>query len=621
MPNYNGKVVSAFRNDAIKSVILIDDDYIPYEEIIDINNENNNKIDQCLIGLRSGDIEVDQYREKLNELKFSLKQSGVAREVKEYFNDLSIVCDVEKTTKDISADKIRKSDLIVLDYQLEDKDPTQALDLIYKLSTNSHMNIVVVYTNNNLDQTWLEIASCLRGSYNGDPDDYSITEGWDDKWNDFVDDNSPENWNPSDSAKADFLVSGNENKIKGEISRLLKNKGKFPELEILKCYLETVVSKHNKLKTDFNPTSSIQGDFDNKECQWLISGNVFITLLQKNESENNQLGIPKAEQIWSQVEKALCHWGPSLYRVVASELQNKIEDGRFSFEAGHSSDHKREAALLWHLINNHKDNINVAAENLLDHMLQDFSHDLLKERDLVNFIKETANHVTKDAKPHVEFEKGNEEQHKEYLLSLFEIAFSNTNRGNDKLNDAYHSDVIHTLNEELSTYKTLPKFVTTGLVMVDQDDPQSWYLCVTPSCNSVPGQVSDLASKKMTPHRNHTLLKLEKFTKYKEKLECATHSKFIFVTHETQKIALGVLDSNTNLPKIEKVVVMHHDDQPLEVDGKQVSFHSVSGSKLEYTTKKLIPVKMLRPIYAARFQNFQSHYEGRIGVDYVDLKI
>ena len=617
MFEYNKQITSAFRNDAIKSVILIDDDYVPYEDIVRESFSINEKIDTYIDSLDSEEATKEKYKETLQNLKLSLKQSTLATEVKEYFNKLSIVCDVEKTTKDISAEKIRKSDLIVLDYQLDNDDPTQALKLIHELSENSHMNIVVVYTNNDLDKTWLEIAACLRGSTNSE--DYSSADNWEDRWDEFEEEYEPENWLPSSEAVAEFLKSGNGNNIRKEVARIINGK-KFPDSDLWLCYLETVVGKLNILQEQSRTDNNlIQGNFLNKECQWLISGNVFVTLLSKNQEDQGL--IPKAEQIWSQVEKALCDWAPSLYRVVASELQNKIEDGRFSFEAGLPTDHKREAALLWHLINNPTDNLDLASGNLLEHMLQDFSHDLLKEETLVKFIKNIALNVAKDAKPFTKATDDNGEEYKQYIESLFKVAYDNTNRGKEKLDDKYYGAVIHTLNEELSTYKILPQFITTGLVLVDADNPQDWYLCVTPSCNSVPGQASDLATKKMKPHRNHTLLKLEKFTNYHAQLKNATQSKFIFVTHGSQKLVLSVLDSNTHLPKIEKVVVMNHDNEMLTPKGKSVAFLSVEGSELKYIDKTLKPVTQLRPAYAARFQNVQSHYEGRIGVDYVDLNI
>ncbi|MBY7826317.1 hypothetical protein KW471_19295, partial [Vibrio fluvialis] len=84
---------------------------------------------------------------------------------------------------------------------------------------------------------------------------------------------------------------------------------------------------------------------------------------------------------------------------------------------------------------------------------------------------------------------------------------------------------------------------------------------------------------------------------------------------------LSVLDSVTGLPKIEKVVVLNHDDEPLSSDGKKVAFLSLEGNELRYVNKILKPVALLRPAYAARFQNTQSHYEGRIGVDFINLSI
>ncbi|MBY7898974.1 hypothetical protein KW478_21025 [Vibrio fluvialis] len=620
---YDQKITSAFRNDAIKSVILIDDDYVPYEDIIKSSQEINKKIEDYLKDTAEEPISVQKHEEILNSLKLSIKQSSLATEVKEYFNSLSIICDVEKTTRDISAEKIRKSDLIVLDYQLDDKDPIQALNLIQELSRNSHMNIVVVYTNNDLNVTWMEIASCLRGSYNGDPEEYYSEGGWDDRWANFDEDYNPSSWDLSHQSLADYILTNELNPIKREIARLISGKS-FPDAELIECYLEGQISKLNLLN---NPRvdyiENTQGNYANKECQWLISGNVFVTLVAKNKEDDQ---IPKAEQIWKQVENALIDWAPSVYKVVASELQNKIENGRISFEAGQASDHKREAALLWYLLNNREEDIRVASGNMLENMLQDFSNDLLKDDSLIEFILDLSQNASNDVKQFVNYidPKSDEEgfkKYKDFIEHLFKVVHENTNRSNEKLSDEYYSSVIHTLNEEISTTKILPRFVTTGLILVDRDEPTDWYLCVTPSCNSIPGQTTDSATKKIKPHRNHTFLKLERNNRYKDKLVSATQSKHLYITYESQKLALSVLDSVTGLPKIEKVVVLNHDDEPLSSDGKKVAFLSLEGNELRYVNKILKPVALLRPAYAARFQNTQSHYEGRIGVDFINLSI
>jgi hypothetical protein len=48
-------------------------------------------------------------------------------------------------------------------------------------------------------------------------------------------------------------------------------------------------------------------------------------------------------------------------------------------------------------------------------------------------------------------------------------------------------------------------------------------------------------------------------------------------------------------------------------------FHASPDDGPQFFTKKLTPIAQLRDSYAVRLQNIQSHYEGRIGVDFVNL--
>ena len=43
--------------------------------------------------------------------------------------------------------------------------------------------------------------------------------------------------------------------------------------------------------------------------------------------------------------------------------------------------------------------------------------------------------------------------------------------------------------------------------------------------------------------------------------------------------------------------------------------------EIKHITKKVYPIALLKPAYAARYQNIQSHYEGRIGVDFITLDL
>ena len=44
-------------------------------------------------------------------------------------------------------------------------------------------------------------------------------------------------------------------------------------------------------------------------------------------------------------------------------------------------------------------------------------------------------------------------------------------------------------------------------------------------------------------------------------------------------------------------------------------------TEIQQNMKKIYPIALLKPAYAARYQSIQSHYEGRIGVDFITLNL
>lgn len=616
---YGELLTKTFRDDAIKSVIFIDDDFVPYESLVEQSEQINIKLEQIKNAITDKEFALETHGTLLSELDTPLKQSKLAKEMKEYFHTLSLTCDIENTTKVLSAEKIRKSDLIVLDYQLEGDDPKLSLELLCDLSKNSHMNIVVVYTSNNLDDTWVEIVTALRGSFNEDPDDYSQDEGWGDKWETFSEDISSHWDDPSYSELAEFMVFGTMKKFRGRLARLTR--GPLPELDLLTCYLETKLARLNTYGTELNTEfSRIRGNLDNKECRWIQSGNVFITLV--NKAEESEETIFKPQQIWGQIELALRDWKPSFYRVIASELQNRIENGDLSVGSSHKKGNNQEGALLWHLLNSEESQLTYNTSNLLEMMLLDIFDDFNSDRELLAFIIDVMKNIEEDIPEYVKYEKGSEAKHKAYLESIFKLSHQNSDESGTKYTNEYAFNLVHTLNQELSLRKNLPDYITTGLVLVDSENKDKWYLCVTPSCNTVPGQDTDDSISMLKPHRANTLIKLEKCEDYKSEIKIASQSKSIFLTYKGEPFAFRVVHPQTSLPSIEKVIVLNHDNIAMTIeDGKQVSFLTSIDNELVYKTQKLLPVVCLRPAYAARYQNFQSHYEGRIGVDFVALNL
>ena len=88
------------------------------------------------------------------------------------FRIQNVLCDIANNAEELSVgvlDRIRKSDLVVLDYHLSNTDHTdasEAIRILAQLADSKHFNLVVVYTKQtDLNAVWIEIATNLHGGW------------------------------------------------------------------------------------------------------------------------------------------------------------------------------------------------------------------------------------------------------------------------------------------------------------------------------------------------------------------------------------------------------------------------------------------------------------------------
>ena len=619
---YNQKIVQTYRNDAIRSVILIDDEYLPYKKLIENKEVLSEKLKE-LSDYDSGDI--FEYKNKVTELmdlEISSKRSDVAKNFIDFFHRNKCICDVESDTESLDHEKIRKSDLVVLDYYLKpetsDNRAGLSLELISQLSDSKHMNLVVVYTNEPVNQVWLEIAATLKGTEEISVDTFlskseliqrwnENSEDWIGKWKNVV----------SDSLLVDYFKDEN-NPVQKAIEELqllcAEDELEKPD-DIHAQYLlkQSAVALNKNLK----PTTSM--NIHGEKGVWIQAGNIFIALCSKQDQST-------PDDVWDCIEKSLCSWKPSFYRVVTSELQNQIEDANLSMEKSLLCSDKEQMAFLWGILQAEDKDKNRVTRELLGNIANEALNRVLYNSDFISKIVCTAEEVSHQKISYVARNPKNETPYKEFQTKILKLASNNVVNGTD-ISEQQQYEIAHSYNEKLSTTKHFPKYITTGSILKDENDV--WYICVTPSCNTIPNQATDRSIRELKPHRSLTLARLKKISPVYEALHNAHHSSYIYVTSlEGDSLAFSVVGIESKLPDLIKVIIMNHDSEVWENDDHKVmttfktKLDKITGSKkIEQTQRKIYPIALLKPAYAARYQNIQSHYEGRIGVDFITLDL
>lgn len=614
---YQQKIVEAFRDNAIRSVLLIDDEYLSYKSAIDNKKEISAKIADLGSTYESQDIDLLQTKiQELVKLNIDIQRSDVASNFINFFHENKFICDVESNTNNLEHEKIRKSDLIVLDYYLEQEGQNRAepsLKLINQLSSSQHMNVVVVYTNEPLTKVWLEIAATLKGSKERPEDNLSqfLKDNWEANEDEWL-----EKWATYQSIDmlSDFILDRHNSKeiMKDFKSLYSDDLDEQPTQQHINIMLENSLQGYNKIQTRYSERG-IHG----QKGMWLQAGDIFIALCSKQDQDSPL-------EVWSSIEKALLDWNPSVYRVVTSELQNKFEDANLTMSKNLSYADEAQMAFTWGILKTKPEQQGRVARELLGNVVEDALNTILYNTNFITNVVNTTHAINDTALEHVELTDNNTAEHISFQKKILELASMNA-KGIEPKEDKELYEIAHAYNEQLSTSNHYHKYITTGSLL--RDDSNNWYICVTPSCNTVPNQETDSGISDLKPHRALTLVKLIKVTDIKKALHNAHHSSYIFIRDREQKcLAFSVVDENKKLPDLIKVVIKNHDFEEWGVDDekqryKEMITFKTDGEHIVQNESKVYPIAMLKPAYAARYQNIQSHYEGRIGVDFAPLNI
>lgn len=641
---YKKLITKTFRDDAIRSVLLIDDDYNSYIDLSKKQKELIDEIQKIAPSLNEGEQppkipedsifakqalqkiyeQLEILRELSNKISTSFKRTSVASEFVKFFHDETYICDVENKVNFLNPDKVRKSDLIILDYCLSESDSSQSLQLLRNLSCSKHLNLVVIYTNQPLKRVWLEVAATLRSSKVISPTDYlsediELLKQWGDAEEEYK-----QSWTSLSRKQVIRFILGEPETVIEEVTCQFWDDiqehdtfdyeiHKKPTNKIISYLCECDIRK-NILLADGGSSVKIHG----KDELWIQCGEIFIALCEKKNSSQEEIA-QQPQAVWQKLEEALHDWYPNFYRIVLSELQNRIEDSNFCMSKKLSRPEHEQIALLWSILKEHPDKQLNVSESLLRYLLRDISDELLQRNDknILEFIKSAALNSLNKSLIHVKLTNKNREEHNDFIRKTVKFAKENYKGNIEKFDTNFCLNIAHAFNERTTTLPDIPSYITTGMVLKSKKSSKtSWYMCVTPSCDTVPEQKNADNAAQLDPHRLLTFAKL-KPVDLAEALANAHQSSYIFISdNDLSRIALSVIDPETKQPDLVKLVVVNHNKRILINTGQKALKLKNKDEGIKTEEMMMIPIVLLAPNYAARYQAVQSHHEGRIGVDF-----
>jgi Response receiver domain len=581
---YKELITKTFQDNAIRSVVMIDDEYLRYDELLD----------QLVRGTAN-----------ITDQRISITKKAV--NLHNFFRtEKNILCDIDNGVGTINAEKIRKSDLVILDYQLDKDDPKKSIALIGQLQKNDHMNLVVLYTHAPPEEVWIRLAASLRDAksldsiaLSSDLPSLTLQKAWEEVTN-FTGElpTDWDNWITNDDLSKYILTGDLGIHAIGLFGKTHRNNGKpFRQLACEK----KLASKNPSINASEMHDLDVRGS--NGNVKWIQSGNVFVVIHSKSLDDRPE----EPKELWDALTAGLVDWNPSYHQLLISEIQNSLENDGLSFDPSTTDIEAHAAWLSVTLQKNDATQRHDLSKQLIQQLVDDIRIKLSSKDTLIKFQNDSIEVLC------TQKNSAQDKSFDEFSATHVKLNITDPN---------FSERIHHALNASFSSSTFTGKYITTGTVVREELDDTKWYLCVSPACDTVPIQTKGALARRLKPDRLLKFLVLSKIN-LESALEDATSGRCVFIsTNTNERLAFNV-QNNQYAPEVEYALIHDHNspNENIIKDGVKASFlHRDDDKPSSLKEVKIIPVSQLRDSYTARYQTVASHHLGRVGVDYFDLK-
>jgi hypothetical protein len=506
------------------------------------------------------------------------------------------LCDVDNAaavTEKFEREKhLNQSDLLVLDFHLDPAkkdDPSKALGILQELARSEHFNLVIIYTGADPAQVVREVSFSLGGGNELTLQQIEDSERFFEDLEEVVLDDVTQAC--SFAIIENYLSGKRPNGTSTDLRAALLQAG--AHVRTHNALIDYVCADHFKRTIPPSVIDSrlgfqkVEASFAaGNETRWVSQGNLFAVVVHKSESPN---------VLVERLHAALVEWNPSPLRVLMIHARASLE------KAGTVADEKvldtprRQAGWLLRVLLA-KDDVEGRryVQELYGRLFERLIHSV--EGGMVDFGLRLI--VRGDLDP-VGAAK---------LMAAAPAAMSN-------------DDIYHALNEHLCSDLNKDMVMTTGVIFrAERNRVQSYWLCVSPACDLVPGQnaggwdgdlhpLRPISAVRLSPVKNPQAVAL--------RLKDATQGRHVFVHIDNAPVALEVADANSRQMKIETLLLANEGViEELRFNGFTIGYLG-AGPVVEPIVFEVVAV--LRADYANRLLAESGHQRSRIGVDFVNL--
>jgi hypothetical protein len=571
---------------SLKSVFLVDDSFPTYEDMFG----------------ESSAVEAFAERDR-------------ARRLYSAFRERNLPCDIENSFQAGGiemVERLRKCDLIVIDYHLDPGviDNSKSIEILRKLADSPHFNTVIVYTTEDIDEAWMDIASNLRPDLRLDPflgEERNKNEAaW---WYDVDPSKLTE---PDSDVVSQFLrggFSGIERPKRAALCKeVVANGGKDKgDIGVMAEMLVRSIVDKRRTKTIKNydekdrlGARSLQGRFAPGGPHWLQTRGCFIAIVKKVDTEDEAAILMKS------LNEALLDWRPNFLQLLVSEIQNALELDSVATNPKAFSDAKRQVGLSHYLLEQlvDEDDPESAVENVIDRIVETIRHGIAADVGMRKFATDVLGDVR--GKLGAAIATPNK------LANA--AALAHVTGGVNEV------EVVSFLNAFLSTERFAKSRITTGTVF--SKDKEFW-MVATPACDltsRVPKK-REAWMRSLHPVRAFIAIRLTE-VKLSLAMATATEGKHAFILQGEEPLSLAMFDSMTSSPDAEMFFAIDAGKVAMS-DGRTVFKAAQVGQSADSpnlsATSEYTVVGQLRSNYASRVLQVTGTHLSRIGIDFFNV--
>ena len=322
----------------IRSVVIIDDDYPTYDDVL------------------SAGFKDDAVRESKAWRRNPERIRKVIRRFRE--RNPPLVVDIHDGTnvdpaREVAlAPHLHQSDLLVLDYQLDrtkQNDGTLAIEILRRLTSNNHFNLVVVYTSHALDHVFYEVLTGLVGVFG----EISHSEGGIDAAQELVDDadvgseDFPRRILASMNREAYFDYRHSPDKAAG---RMLNGEPPYAAFKAIcdeaawnprvrkKVFRYVLADVQDKLSDQMQSDDGrVELNWSSEPPYWIQSDTIFVAFSDKAHGDD----------LIGELKHALNAWNPEPSRLLLGKLRADVHEHGVTAQTPVLA--SKRALTLWYL--------------------------------------------------------------------------------------------------------------------------------------------------------------------------------------------------------------------------------------------------------------------------------